>query len=113
MLIFLVLILEPAEAIITAKMYLSSEFSTVKVGDNILFEIRLVDLEGDNLRDVEVHYSLLDNQGNRINYGIQTVAIQTQTSITASLNIPPAIEEGNYKILVEIYEAVGGGGGDR
>lgn len=78
------------------------EYKKIYQGDELLLQIVLFNLKGFGAFDVNVAYSIKDEDGNIIAAEEEIVAVETQAKLIRKLLIPSDIKPGTYKAFVEV-----------
>jgi hypothetical protein len=73
-----------------------SAYQSLEAGDDIHFTTKIFNLAGENRMDVSLEYNIFSPEGDSIVHKSETMAIETQGSFVADLNIPRGASEGEY-----------------
>jgi hypothetical protein len=81
-----------------------SDYQSIPPGSEIWFTTKLMNLADLGRRDVTLKYEILNENKNSIVSKSETVAVQTQASFVASLQIPADIPIGDYTLKVTLID---------
>ncbi len=77
-----------------------AEYKTIIPGDDVLFQVTLLNLGDIGNVDVELEYSIKDFEGNVIKTLSDTVALEKQISFSKSISLPENTPFGDYVVAV-------------
>ena len=101
--LFLCLIfLSSVQAQVTTKMEI--EYNPITAGEHLLAQVNIFGRGEENVHDFNVFYFLKDEDGNIINQGSRTIALQIQTSIVVNLGTAQNTPPGEYLFQIEVRE---------
>ncbi|MDO8508498.1 MAG: hypothetical protein Q7S27_02320 [Nanoarchaeota archaeon] len=77
-----------------------AEYKSLNAGDNVFFQVTLLNLGEIGKVDVELEYTIKDFEGNIIRTLVETVAVETQASFSKVIPLPENIASGDYVVGV-------------
>ena len=87
---------ESSGALLDARVEILNGYKKVLPGEELVAEIRLFNLGISGRVDVSMEYLIKDYEGNEINLGFETLAIETQVNFLKHVKIPEDVEYGDY-----------------
>lgn len=81
------------------------EYQTVTPGSQIWFSTKVLNLADMGKRDVSLKYEVLDQNRIPVTSKTETVAVQTQASFVASLQLPTTMSDGIYSLKVTLTDS--------
>tara|TARA_Y100000310_G_C20516636_1_gene731511 strand:- start:309 stop:866 length:558 start_codon:yes stop_codon:yes gene_type:complete len=78
------------------------DYKIISPGEEVISSIKLVNLGSSQRADVFLEYWISDLDQNIILIKTETIAIETQTNLVRSFDIPEDIEEGKYNLYAKI-----------
>ncbi len=92
-------------ALLDVRAEIPSRYQKVQLGSELLANINLFNLGISGRADINLRYFVTDYDGNLIFTKNETLAIETQTSFVATIDIPSDAPHGKYVLYVEaLYE---------
>ncbi len=89
------------------------QYQKVFPGDEVIAEIKVFNLRGSGRVDISVDYSIWDIDGESIVEEHETVAVDTQTSLTRSIRLPTNSNPGSYIFYTKVaYDGTVGSASD-
>lgn len=79
-----------------------SSYREIERGKSLLTTIKLVNLGAEERADVFLDYSIKDDQGRTVLTQSETLAVETQSNIVRSFNLPDNIPNGYYEINAKL-----------
>lgn len=86
---------------------LPDSYKNVNPGNDIWFTIKLLNLANSQRVDVTLNYDITNSEGKSIVHNSKTVAIETQASFVADLQIPANVPPGDYTVNVIVASSLG------
>ena len=86
---------------------LPDSYKNVNPGSDVWFTIKLLNLANTQRVDVTLNYEITDSTGKSIIKNSKTVAIETQASFVADLQLPSDSLPGDYSINVVVSSTLG------
>ncbi|HYD02660.1 MAG TPA: hypothetical protein VEC16_00015 [Alphaproteobacteria bacterium] len=87
---------------------LSDNYRNVNPGSEVWFTMFLLNLDNTQRLDVTLNYEVINSSNNKsIVHASKTVAVETQASFVASLNIPEDTPPGDYLLVVSVSSSLG------
>jgi len=86
---------------------LPDSYKNVNPGSEVWFTVNLLNLANSQRVDVTLNYDILDSDGKSIVHNTKTVAIETQASFVANLQLPANTPPGDYTINVVVGSTLG------
>jgi uncharacterized membrane protein len=86
---------------------LPDSYKTVNPGSDVWFTIKLLNLANTQRVDVTLNYDILNSDGKSIVHNSKTVAIETQASFVADLQLPANTLPGEYTVNVVVSSSLG------
>jgi len=93
---------ESKKPIFDIKVEIPLRYKEIYPGEEVVGELTLYNLERVGLVDVGLEYGIKDTSGNIIISDIETLAVETQKTITRSFYIPLDVESGYYVFFAKI-----------
>jgi hypothetical protein len=86
---------------------LPDSYKNVNPGSDVWFTVKLLNLANSQRLDVTLNYDILDSTGTSLVHNSKTVAIETQASFVADLQLPANTLPGDYTINVMVDSTLG------
>jgi len=86
---------------------LPDSYKNVNPDSDVWFTINLLNLANSQRIDVTLNYDILDVEGKSLVHNSKTVAIETQASFVADLQLPANAMPGDYNINVVVNSSLG------
>lgn len=99
--IFLMIEVEYKDALFDLRVNIPDEYSNVLPGKEILAEIELFNLGLVKRADVEIEYTIEDDEGNKIITEKETIAVETKTSFIKRIKIPENYRSGKHILYIK------------
>ena len=86
-----------------------SKYKELKIGEELLAQMTLFNLGDVDKADVSLFYEIKDFEGNSLMKKEETIAVETQASLSRTFLLPKNLKEGEYVIAVSVRydESVG------
>ena len=84
------------KALFDVSLNIPARYKFLKPGDDLFFQVTLLNLGEIGKVDVNLEYDIKDFNGNIINSFEETVAVETQASFSKTVNLPDNIPLGDY-----------------
>jgi hypothetical protein len=99
---------ETKGALLDVKVEIVEEFLKVSPGQRIVADIKMFNLGISGRTDINVEYTIRDDEETQIFIQHETIAIETQTSFTKTIQIPEDIKLGRYVLYVKATYGIDG-----
>lgn len=80
------------------------EQDSIKSGDNLLISISLFQFGSQKIQDLKVIYYITTPDELIISEGLQTIALQYQSSLVGNLYLPENLKGGGYTLFVQVID---------
>ncbi len=97
-----ILELESKKPLFDINIKIPEGYSYVKSGQNIPFNVKLLELEELSKVDVNMEYNIKNEEGTTITSSSETIGVEKQADFTKTLTIPENIPKGNYLVYVRV-----------
>ena len=84
-----------------------SSYHSMQAGQDIWFTIKFLNLANQDRVDVTLKFDMLDSKGNLVATNTKTVAVETQASFVANLDVPTTEKSGEHLIMVTMTSPSG------
>ena len=91
---------------IVVNINLEPEYYEVSPGKNLIAELKIVQLNNGNARDISVHSYLLDQNNNSFRFNDNVYSLETQASVVIAGSIPLEAKEGTYYLVAEVRDSI-------
>jgi hypothetical protein len=86
---------------------LPDSYQNVNPGSDVWFTVKLLNLDNLQRVDVTLNYDIINSAGESMIHNSKTVAIETQASFVADLQVPAGTPPGDYSINVVVNSSLG------
>ncbi|MBM3200005.1 hypothetical protein FJZ53_03625 [Candidatus Woesearchaeota archaeon] len=90
------------EALFDVKVKIPEKFKKVYPGESVVADVTLLNIGKIGQVDVDVYYTIKDQEGIVVTFSKETVGVEVAASFTKTLTLPEDVTVGNYTFFVNI-----------
>lgn len=107
MIIFSILALASAQEAFNLEVELPESYAEVPAGENLWFTTKVVNLANQERIDITLTYDILDPTKQMVASKSETMAVETQASFVANINLPKNLKDGLYYLRTTLSSPFG------